>query len=101
MSDVEDDPIERTDEVPNGPIPDGHIHSSASSDQDHDEKGNPFDASLNVIIPEPKTEINTHTIVVGPCSPSDGEITPSGTSGSELPASGTKDNNSSPQNLKS
>ena len=99
MSDVEDDVVQRTDEVTNVPIPDGQTHPCTSSNPDSEEKDRHIEAPLNVVIPEPKTDINTHTIVVGPCSPSDGERTPSGTSGSEIPISVTKEDPDSPQNL--
>ena len=100
MSDVDDDPIERTDEVTNGPIPDGHSHPSTSPHRDQNEKHQTIETPLNVVVSDPKTDINRHTIVVGPCSPSDGERTPSGISGSEpQTSSGIKENNHSPQNL--
>ena len=99
MSDVEDDVVERTDEVKNVPMPDGQTHPCTSSNPDSEENDRHIEAPLNVVIPEPKTDINTHTIVVGPCSPSDGERTPSGTSGSEIPISVIKEDPDSPQNL--
>ena len=97
MSDVDDDPIDRTDEVTNGLIPDGHAHPDTTPNQD--EKDKTIVTPLNFVIPEPKTEINSHTIVVGPCSPSDGERTPLETSRSEQQISVTKENNDYPQNL--
>ena len=99
MSDVEDDVVNRTNEVQNGPIPDEQSRPCTSSNLQCDEKDRQIEAPLNVVIPEPKTDINTHTIVVGPCSPSDGERTPSGTSGSEIQTSATKEDTESPQNL--
>lgn len=79
MSDVDEEAMPGPSEVErttSGPGEENQPGTSSVHDLSLSNK-KPEEAALNVVIPEPKPDVNTHTIVVGPCSPSDGERTPS------------------------